>query len=237
MPVPNRELLARIATIAGLHTARKILRQEVQEKDLVMRKLHHRIKNDLTLVESMIDLRQSELEDPAMREAFEDFRGRIRSIMAVHECLYSSGDLESIAGRSFFDELTHNLYRFLHGRSDEIKLSVEIDDCTLDSDYAMALGMVATELVSNAIRHGYPDGRRGTVRLSLVRAGSTLDLIVEGDGCGFPDDYDLASASALGLSLVKNIAENHNATMILNPANPTRFQLCFPFEKTLPGAC
>jgi two-component sensor histidine kinase len=236
-PIPNNELLAKLASIASLHTEKKTLRQKILEKNQGMRNLHHRIKNDLTLVESMIDLRQSELKDPSMRLVFEDFRGRIRSIMAVHECLYRSGDLESIAGHVFFGELTQNLYRFLHGRSEAIKLIVDVRDCTLDSDLAMAFGMIATELVSNAIRHGYPDGCTGTVRLSLVRNGQTLDLIVEDDGCGLPPHFDFSKASALGLSLVKNIAENHNASMIVNPVNPTRFQLSFPFEKTASEAC
>jgi two-component sensor histidine kinase len=236
-PVPNRELLARIASLASMHDARKKLSQEVQEKDLVMRRLHHRIKNDLTLVESMIDLRQAGHENTTMAMVLEDFRSRIRSIMAVHECLYHSGDLESISGSSFFDELVHNLNRFLHGRSDAIKLVVEIDDCTLDSDQAMALGMVATELVSNAIRHGYPDGRTGTVRLSLLRAGPALDLVVEDDGCGFPVGFDFSAVSALGLALVKSIVGNNNGSMTFNPASPTRFHLRFPFEKTIPEAC
>jgi two-component sensor histidine kinase len=236
-PVQGRELLAKLASLASVHTAGKKLRQDIQEKELVMRKLHHRIKNDLTLVESMIDLRQSELKDPSVHLMLEDFRSRIRSIMAVHECLYRSGDLESIAGRSFFDELVRNLYRFLHGRSDTVKLEVQVDDCTLDADHAMALGMVATELVANAVRHGYPQGCNGTVALSLIRTGSTLDLIVEDDGCGFPRGFDFSSGSALGLALVKSIVDNHNGSMTINPANPTRFHICFPFEKTAPDVC
>jgi two-component sensor histidine kinase len=236
-PLPAPELLARMASIAVIAETRKKLNDKITEKDLLMRKLHHRIKNDLMLVESIITIRQQEMWDSGALRVFDDLRGRIRSIMAVHECLYRSGDLESIAGRSFFDELVQSLYRFLHGRSEEIKLVVDIEDCLLDPDHAIALGMVATELVSNAIKHGYPDGRSGTVKLSLVRTGDSLNLTVEDDGCGFPADFNFSAASALGLALVRTIVENHDGTMMFNPSRTTRFHLSFPFEKTISGAC
>jgi two-component sensor histidine kinase len=236
-PLPASELLARMASMAVIRETRKKLNDKITEKDLLMRKLHHRIKNDLMLVESIITIRQQEMMDSGAIRVFDDLRGRIRSIMAVHECLYHSGDLESISCRSFFDELVQSLYRFLHGRSGEIKLVVDIEDCLLDPDHAMALGMVVTELVANAIKHGYPDGCSGTIKLSLVRTGDTLDLTVEDDGCGFPADFDFDSASALGLALVRTIVENHDGTMMFNPSRMTRFRLSFPFDKTIPGAC
>ncbi len=174
----------------------------LKEKEVLLREIHHRVKNNMQIIVSMLRMHARQSVSEQMRSVFDDCRNRVNAMALIHEALYQSEDLARIDSRSYFKKLFRNLSQAHCASSSGIVLSVGKQDVQLGMDQAVAVGMIVCELLSNIFKHAFPRGRPGVVSVSLSNFGEEeVELIVEDDGVGLPPEIDILNSPSLGLRL------------------------------------
>jgi two-component sensor histidine kinase len=196
-------------------------------KEILLRELHHRVKNNLQVIASLFSLQARYLPDARSREIFEESRNRVFSIALAHEKLYRSKDL----GRIDFSEYARNLIGHLHsmfGTSSAVSLVTEIHEVMLPVETAIPCGLVINELLTNAFKHAFPAGRRGAIRVVLREVDAARWMVaVEDDGIGLPAGIALGKTDSLGLDLVSILAAQIGAEVELRREGGTSFRMTF----------
>jgi len=208
-PVPLREDVNLVGSLLGDMTAfeeaNERLSAELEAKDALLKEVYHRMKNNLATVASLLSLEAASVRDERALAAFDACQSRIQAMALVHESLYGSGDLSRIDVGPYLVKIAERLVP----SSDDslrVRLEIEAESALLDPAVAIPLGLVANELVTNAFKHAFPGGRRGLIKVRLIRAGSTLEFSVSDDGAGLPPGLDPREARSLGLQLVRGLA-------------------------------
>jgi PAS domain S-box-containing protein len=192
------------------------LQASLHEKELLLKEIHHRVKNNLTTVSSLLSLQEQHSQGKAVGEILREAMSRIRSMGLIHERLYQSPRLSEIDAADYFRSLSAELVRvYGHGN---VRLEIDADPFPLDIDSAIPCGLLINELLTNAIKYAFPDGRRGVIRIKLSPLPPTgFELEVSDDGVGFPPGLDPASVDSLGLSLVQLLTSQLNGTLVFSP--------------------
>ncbi len=181
-----------------------ILRASLQEKEILLREIHHRVKNNLAVVNSLLRLQSRHAKDGFHREMFREAQDRIRAMAMAHEKLYQSGNLARVRIRDYVGSLVDHLSASTGRVGNKIELIKDIEDLSFGLETAGPLGFILTELVSNCIKHAFPQALKGKIHIRLRRfKGDTFELIVGDDGIGFPGDVALEDPRSLGLNLVR----------------------------------
>ena len=179
------------------------IRSSLEEKEVLLQEIHHRVKNNLQIVSSLLELQSSHLHDPAAVAMLSDSRNRVRSMALVHERLYQTENLADIALREYVPELCTDLRNSYLADAKGVALQVNVADISFDVDHAIPCGLIINELVSNAFKYAFPNSREGTVTVELAPTGlGGFELTVRDDGAGMPAELDFESPSTLGLQLV-----------------------------------
>jgi len=231
-PIHTEEGLLVTAAVRDI-SERKIvenkLRTSLEEKEVLLKEVHHRVKNNLQIVSSMLSLQMDQINDTLALGLFKESQSRVRSIALFHEKLYQSKDLAHIDIAEYLKGLAHGLLATYGVSADDIVLSIEAENVPLDVDAAICCGLIVNELLSNSLKHAFRGGRKGMVGVLLCREGSDVLLEVEDDGVGFPNSVDFRSPTTLGLKLVCILTEQIRGTIELKPGTEgTRFIVRFP---------
>jgi len=180
------------------------LRESLSEKEMLLREVHHRVKNNMQVISSLLAMQSTE-GDPEVEKKLEESQNRIRSIALIHEQLYRSSELANIDVRTYLDVLTNQLLQSF-GKSGDVHLELAVDPIELDIDQSMACGLIVNELITNALKYAYPNGKGGTIRLSLVEhENGERVLTVADDGPGLPAERTRGKPT-LGMSLIATLA-------------------------------
>ncbi len=170
---------------------------------MLLKEIHHRVKNNLQIISSLLHLQASKMEDEMLLAAFEDSQNRIRSMALIHEELYNAADLAHIDFASYIRRLTENLFESFGVGEERIRMTIEGESVSFTIDKAIPMGLIVNELVSNSLKYAFPGHRRGEIRISLDAPGDgPFSLTISDDGVGFPDDIDYRNPQTLGLRLV-----------------------------------
>jgi PAS domain S-box-containing protein len=189
--------------ITDLVAVEGALRGAVEERDTLFRELRHRIKNNLAMIESLIVLGQSQVDDPGTKGALEDLRGRIHPLVGLYERLDPGMDSRAIALDMYLSDIANAVIAASNGR---VGLELDIEAMRVDARDAANLGLMLNELVTNALKHAYPGESRGTIRVRLTREGDGLLLEVRDDGSPLPPGFDPAASRGLGLLICRMLA-------------------------------
>jgi two-component sensor histidine kinase len=174
-------------------------------------------------------LQSSSIEDPLVRAQFEDSQNRIRSMALIHERLYRSNDLARIEFGSYLRDLAASLVQTYRGQAQRIQLKVEADTILMDIDTAIPCGLLVNELVSNALKHAFPDGRKGEIGIEMCCISDMkYRLTMWDDGVGIPDGMDWRNTTSLGLQLVINLSRQLGGTVEMKSTSGTLFEIEFP---------
>ena len=184
-------------------------RAALSDKEVLLKEVHHRVKNNMQVMSSLIELASSELRDAADRTLLLETQERIRAMAQLHELLYSSDDLSSIDAGEYLEAVVTEL-AYGHGFPE---VERRIGHGRVDIDHAVPLGLIANELVLNSIKYAYPPGSRGPIRVSFGVAGPRFSLQVFDEGRGFPPGFDPFGASSMGLTLVRSLAAQLKAKL------------------------
>ena len=215
--------------------ADKKIQDSLREKEALLREIHHRVKNNLQIVSSLLGLQSRALDKDELRRAFRESQNRIHSMALLHEMLCKAGDLSRIDLAEYTRQLAAHLFRSYGFDGQQIHLRTAVDSVYLDLDAAVPLGLVINELITNALRHAFPLGRKGEIRVTLCQSERRIMLTVQDDGVGIPDQADLATAKSLGFRLVRMLSEQLKATIEIQHRDPTAIQIAFNVsQNTLP---
>ncbi|MCF7935338.1 MAG: hypothetical protein K9L28_03205 [Synergistales bacterium] len=238
----GRETAGRVWTFRDLTDREQALvelQQSVEEKEALLREVHHRVKNNLQVVSSLLHLQMDTLNEGAAREALMESRNRVKSMSLVHERLYRSQRLSSINVPEYLKALERHIRTSYEARSGNIKTMVEGGPVELDVDSAISAGLLVTELLSNAFKHAFPDGRSGTVCVRVTAEGqSEVVLSVEDDGIGLPPGFDVEQTETLGLKMVTLLARQLNGSLDVEGPPGVRYTVRIPVgdrARTLQG--
>jgi two-component sensor histidine kinase len=208
--------------------AEERIEASLTEKEVLLREIHHRVKNNLQVIESLLALQFGNLEDPAIRTLLEDSQRRIGAMALVHEQLYLSPDLARIDLGSYVKTLTEQLSH-ASVRSGLIGIHLQADAVLLTPDAAIPCGLILTELISNALKYAFPAGQPGEVHVELgAPNGQEVTMVVRDTGVGFPETVDFRHTASLGLQLVCMLTEQLQGTITLDRRRGTTFILTFP---------
>jgi len=208
--------------------AEQRLRAMLLEKEALLMEVHHRVKNNLQVISSLLKFQSNYVTDESALRMFDESQGRIRSIALVHEKLYRSLDLARVDSAEYIRDLVVQLFRLYHIPPTDVTLEMDVDEVMLDLDTAIPCGLIINELVSNALKHAFLEGREGKVRVSLQSRGGQLALTVSDDGVGLPDDFDYRSARSMGLQLINTLVEQLEGTLLVDSTEKgTVFRVTF----------
>ncbi len=208
--------------------AEEQLRASLAEKETLLKEIHHRVKNNMQVIASLLSLQSGIINDPATRAQFEDSQNRIRSMALVHERLYRSQDLTSIDFKEYVEELTGHLMQSYRLQCKKVEVVIDVEHIQLDIDTAIPCGLIINELMSNALKHAFPNGAEGIIKIEARRDGvDSYCLSVRDNGVGMPSDIDLAHSKTLGLQLVSSLSRQLNGIVSLDTENGTRVTLRF----------
>ncbi len=202
-------------------------RASLEEKEVLLKEIHHRVKNNLQIVSSMLNLQMGQIADPQARDLFQESQSRVRSIALFHEKLYQSKDLARMDLAGYLKGLTTGLFATYGADPNQVSLSLRVEDVSLGVDAALSCGLIVNELISNSLKYAFPAGRHGAIRIELHAEGPRVTLEVADDGVGFPPGVDLRNPSTLGLRLISILAEQVRGTLALDRSAGTRVVLSF----------
>ena len=182
------------------------LRQALSDKDQLISEIHHRVKNNLLIIQSLLRLQSGGIEDETSREYLLASEDRIRVISMIHERLYRSGDPRGLDAKEYIEALAWQLYRIYKANPDVIRLEVDVSAEKIDVDTAIPCGLIISELLTNSLKHAFPDGREGAIYIALKhQPGGDSLLSVRDTGVGLPDDLDIEQADSLGMKIVSTL--------------------------------
>jgi PAS domain S-box-containing protein len=204
------------------------LRRSLDEKDLLMKEIHHRIKNNLAVVQSLLSLQLSDISDEKIQSYFQDTKNRVQSMSMIHERLSRSEDLSTMNFSEFINSLVNNLFHTYNINPDKIKLKVSIPDISFDVDTIMPSALVLNELITNSFKYAFPGNRTGEVSVVLrVGEDNEIELVVKDNGIGIPDDINIHESNSLGLMLVSALISQMKARLEIVKNNGTEFRIKF----------
>ncbi|MEH2444203.1 PAS domain S-box protein [Nostoc sp.] len=204
------------------------LRHALAEKEVLLKEVHHRVKNNLQIVSSLLQLQSQTLKDPEVIKVLRESQNRIESISLIHKNLYTSANIGQIDVGDYIHNLAASLlisYQIWLGK---IVLETDIDSVSLNVDQAIACGLVINELISNALKHAFPNQQAGKISIALRNIGNNIEMTIRDNGIGLPDNLDWTNTDSLGLSLVYDlVTEQLEGDITLERNRGTVFKIQF----------
>jgi PAS domain S-box-containing protein len=212
----------------------RIMEDSLREKETLIKEIHHRVKNNLQIISSLLDLQLDIKEDPRIRNVFQDSKDRIRSMALVHENLYEFGDLARIDGIEYIHNLVAYFFNSYGDRAENITptINIETPSLLLDMDTAIPFGLILTELLSNALKHAFPPGKQGEIEIVIFSCSpGMLTLEVRDNGVGIPADIDFRETKTLGIQLIRLLTQQVKGTIKINRSKGTTVTITFPHKQ------
>jgi two-component system sensor kinase len=214
--------------ITRIKNAERFLKRSLEEKEVLLKEIHHRVKNNLQVISGLMSLQSMHVDNSRTRNVFKESENRIISMSLIHQDLYQSKELTKVDCGAYIRNLVNNLNLSYNTHGDEVRLAAEIDDLQMSLDTAVPCGLIINELVTNALVHAFPEGRSGDVYVKFRSQGDDKYLLaVKDNGVGLPEDLDPQNSRSLGLQLVVVLAEQMKADIDWNRKSGTSFVLKF----------
>jgi PAS domain S-box-containing protein len=204
------------------------LRRIVEEKSTLMKELEHRVKNNLSVVSSLLSLEMDRLDDEGSRRVFVEAIDRIKAIASVYEQLYLSEDLAHVDMRDYFKYLIESISRTTSIDRGRIRVSSRLSDLKFEAQRAVSVGLILNEMLTNAFKYAYPPPKSGEIRVHLEESGGSASFGVEDDGVGLPGPLDPDSAESMGMSLISMLARQLGGRARIEAGKGLRISVSFP---------
>ncbi|HYR48843.1 MAG TPA: histidine kinase dimerization/phosphoacceptor domain -containing protein [Candidatus Eisenbacteria bacterium] len=222
------------AEIAQRRNAEEAARHS-REKEVLLQEIHHRVKNNLQIITSLLRMQSRAVQDPALSEALRECQNRVASMALIHDKLYRARDLARVSFGEYVRDLTNNILTSYALPARSVRVRLDIDDLSLSLDCAVPCGLILNELMSNCLKHAFPVGHSGTVYVGFhVKGDDELCLVVQDDGVGMPADVDLGRTSSLGWRLIRALVEQLGGVVRWQTASGTSVEIRFARQNALP---
>lgn len=211
------------------------LANAVDQQELLMQEIHHRVKNNLQIIASLLNLQASRIRLPEARAEFQSARDRVRALATLHRHLYAHGEVHTIDMREFLIELCGQLFQAMGEKAGErLRLEIDAPELKMSSDQAVPLALIVTEAVSNAVKYAFPGGRRGAISVHLMADGDHAELEIRDDGVGIPAgrvETEAGTRDGIGIQLIRGFAKQLGATLEVAEGNGTRYKVSMPLRR------
>lgn len=230
-PLDKKDIVETIVNMISVALQRKKaenqMKKALKEKEVLMREIHHRSKNNLAIISSLLNIQSKNIKDREARAIIKESQNRAQSMALIHEHLYSSNDLKNFNFGEYLKILASNLFKSYLENSKNIKLNLNIENNMLDVDTAVSLGLITNELITNSIKYAFPDENNGEISLEFYKSNGIFNFIIKDNGVGFSDDLDFLNSSSMGLRVVNMLISQIEGDVKLNNDNGTEFIITF----------
>lgn len=199
----------------------------LEEKEVLLREIHHRVKNNMQIISSLLNLQSSTINSKEMKDVFRESQNRIKSMSMIHEQLYQSKDIAKIDFGIYVTNLIKSLFQIYSGPSRHIEWDVDSDKIQMDIETALPCGLILNELVSNSLKHAFKEGSEGRIWVKMIRTNDIIEIEAGDDGSGLPDEVQLETTSTLGLKLVDILIKQLDGELSIDRGERTCFTIRF----------
>ncbi|MBD2490292.1 histidine kinase dimerization/phosphoacceptor domain -containing protein [Aulosira sp. FACHB-615] len=215
--------------LAERQKAESELRSALAEKEILLKEVHHRVKNNLQIVSSLLELQSQTLIDPEVIRVFQDSQNRIDSISLIHKNLYTSPNIGQLDVVDYIQSLATSILISYQNGLERIELKTDIAPISINIDQAIACGLILNELISNSLKHAFPKDQKGIITITLEKNHHHIKMSIQDNGVGIPNDLDWRNSNSLGLSLVSDlVTEQLEGSITLERNHGTVFTIQFP---------
>jgi PAS domain S-box-containing protein len=203
----------------------------LKEKDVLLKEIHHRVKNNLQIIISLLNLQTGYIKDEVTLKAVKDGQSRVRSMALVHEKFYQSDTVTEIDFGEYIRKLCQFLYQSYGDKTDRIDVVIKGEHIGLDMDTAMPCGLLVNEIVSNAYKYAFPGQNKGTILIELEKLNGRMRLHIADDGVGVPEELDFEQSDSLGMQLIQALTSQLDGELKVSRENGTSFEISFQYPK------
>ena len=241
-PVEAKKLLSLIDEFAGItlmkwelerkekkrREAEEYLKKSLAEKDVLLREVHHRVKNNMQIISSILRMQSRNIDDPRLKEVLQESQNRIHSMALIHENLYNHESLANIKFSSYIKSLSGNIARTYASQPANIKFDYQMDEAYLPIDTAIPCGLIINELISNSFKYAFNGNPKGTIGIYFTElAENKFQLVVSDDGVGIPAGIDITKTKSLGMKILHKLVQQIDGTLQNDFSNGTKFTITF----------
>jgi PAS domain S-box-containing protein len=209
---------------AEVEASAQLVARELKEKEVLFREIHHRVKNNLQVVQSLLKMVVRELPPSEAREAIESMILRVRAMAIVHERLCQMPGLAGLSSADYLRDIFDGAIASYSIQPGRISFHLDAEDILLDLDHAIPFGMLANELLSNSLKHGFPSGRKGTISVSMHRVDGVARMVIQDNGIGLPVNFDAANCKSMGLKLANSLAHQLGGALLFTSKQGCRVE-------------
>ncbi|MBM3285474.1 MAG: PAS domain S-box protein, partial [Candidatus Aminicenantes bacterium] len=221
-------VLAIVRDISERKKSEEALKSALKEKDVMLREIHHRVKNNMQIMSSLLRLQARQIKDEKSREAFDESQTRIRSMAMIHEKLYQSKDLASVDFADYIEKMVTHLFVVYQTDPKRIHFTLDVGEVLMDINRAIPCGLIINELVSNALKYAFTERKKGEIAVRMFKdEAGKMHLIVKDTGGGFPETIDIRKAQTLGLQIVADLTKQLEGRLEMRRDGGTEFEIVF----------
>ncbi|MCK5846280.1 MAG: response regulator [Bacteroidales bacterium] len=239
-PVEAKKLLSLIDEFAGItmmkwelerkeekrKLAEESLKKSLAEKDVLLREVHHRVKNNMQIISSILRMQSRGIKDEKLKVVLQESQNRIHSMALIHENLYSNEGLEDVKFDNYIKSLVGNIARTYNSNQFRVKYNYNVESANLPMDIAIPCGLIINELVSNSLKYAFNGKSEGLITITFKNIGNNnYDLIVEDNGIGISSDFDIKKTKSLGMKIIHKLAQQIDGELISDFSNGTKFSI------------
>jgi len=203
------------------------MQASIQEKNVLLKEIHHRVKNNLQIISSLLNLQSMHIDDENALEVFKESQNRVKSMAIVHENLYQTGNFAEVNVAEYLKKLTENIYSSYGVDMDLIKMDINAQDLFLDINTAIPCFLIINELITNCIKHAFPDGRPGKIIIDFKKVNDKHIMRIRDNGVGLPDDLNIKKTNTLGMQLITSLTAQLDGELEVKSNNGTEFEIIF----------
>ncbi len=241
-PVEAKKLLSLIDEFAGItlmkwelerkekkrREAEEYLKKSLAEKEILLREVHHRVKNNMQIISSILRMQNRNIDDPKLKDVLQESQNRIHSMALIHENLYNNKSLANINFSSYIKSLTNNIARSYTSHQANVVFDYQIDDAYLPMDIAIPCGLIINELISNSFKYAFKDKSNGIISIHFTNLkGDEYKLVVSDNGVGISDTFDITKTKSLGMKILHKLVQQIEGTLKSDFSNGTKFTIIF----------
>lgn len=226
-PITKMILQSRVRVLLQTRRLSVQVNQLLKDKEMLMKEIHHRVKNNLMVISSLLSLQSKYIKDEESKELFKESQNRAQSMALIHERLYRSIDMKSIDFADYIRSLTRDLFKTYSTQLGKIKLKMDVENVEIDIDNVVPLGLIINEMVTNSLKYAFPDDKDGSISINFHKKKDEYQLEVSDDGIGIDPEFELEKSDSLGMMLINSLTHQIGGELELERSPGTTFRIKF----------
>jgi two-component sensor histidine kinase len=206
VPISQAVLLARVHLLINNRNLSVKVNNLLNDKEMLMKEIHHRVKNNLMIISSLLSLQSGYIEDPKTKELFRESQNRARSMAQIHERLYQSSDLKKIEMGDYIRTMAKDLFHTYATDQHRVELKLDVEESLVDVNAAIPLGLILNEIITNSLKYAFPEPRSGCISIGFHQEDKHFLLEIRDDGVGLPEDLEVEKSDSLGMQLISSLS-------------------------------